>query len=212
MIKFLKKLFQGNPLDSEIKTTEQSYLSNSDNETDNEKIVEPGEYEYTQYKTIPIPKVSVIDDPSQREYNKPYRRSGDDANIVRVIQPQPEGTPKKVGEYVSIAGITRNDQNAQKFVSGENINIVLKKDPSNPYDKNAIKVYGNSLIDEEETNLFLGYIPKEHTKKLVKHDTLKATIKTIFFPTETKSYGFRIDIWSKRNQKIKVENKPYDKS
>lgn len=156
--------------------------------------------------------IPVIDDPSKRKYNKPFRKSDDEENVVRIIQRQPEGTPKKVAEFVPIAGITRQKNDALKLITSKNFSMRLEKDPDNPYDKNAIKVFGDCEIGEEEMSLFLGYIPRDEAKKLVKYNKLKATVRVIYLPTHSKSIGFRLDIWSEKATRKKVEEKPYDEN
>ncbi|RST76175.1 hypothetical protein D4T97_005170 [Siminovitchia acidinfaciens] len=156
--------------------------------------------------------IPVIDDPSLRVYNKPFRQSDDAENVVRIIQRPPEGTPKKVAEFVPIAGIKKQERNALRVITSKSFAIRLEKEPNNPYDKNAIRVFGDCEVDEEETSFSLGYIPKDVAKKLAEFNKLKATVRVIYLPTSSKSIGLRLDIWSERAKRKKIEENPYDKN
>lgn len=216
MIKFLNKLFGGKE-----EATRQSEERLKANEpispaTELDPLEEPEQFEeeihserQEQQSIIPI-----IDDPSERKYNEPFRKSDDEENVVRIIQKPPKGTPKKVAELVPIAGIKRRENEALKVITSTNFAMRLEQEPDNPYDKNAIKVFGDCEIDGEETSYFLGYIPREDAKKLAKYNVLKATVRMIFLPTSTKTIGFRLDIWSERANKKnkKTEEKPYDEN
>lgn len=203
MIKFLKRLFSEK---EDIKQPEEpkriyepiSPVIQSESLENQRRNKETHNERQEKHSSIPI-----IDDPSKRKYNEPFRRSDDDENIVRIIQKPPKGTPKKVAELVSIAGIKRREKEALKVITSESFSMRLEKEPDNPYDKNAIKVFGDCEINGEETSYFLGYIPKEEAKKLAKYEVLKATVRMIFLPTSTKTIGFRLDIWSKRENKQK---------
>src|SRR5699024_7502577 len=120
--------------------------------------------------------IPVIDDPSERNYNEPYRKSDDDSNVIRLIQKAPKGTPKKVAEFVSVAGVQRNQDDAIKVISGDTFSFKLEKEPNNPYDKNAIKVIGIFEASGEEKSLFIGYVPKEVAKEIVMYEKLKPTL------------------------------------
>ncbi|MBB6449477.1 tetratricopeptide (TPR) repeat protein [Geomicrobium halophilum] len=207
MINLLKKMFS---------TSQEQEIKHMRSQKPNIKTKNAGDKQYSKKvdklsKGQLFPKVATIDDPSKRKINEAYRLSDDLENMVRVNPPQPKGTPKKVLEFVPIAGIQRRKKDALKFAISENIYLELEKEPDNSYDKNAIKVNGICTINGNEQTIFLGYVPGKYTKQLSNYNTLNATIKTIYYPTDEKGIGFRMDIWSEKNNK-KVEGKSYNKS
>ncbi|QQK80690.1 hypothetical protein HUG20_12805 [Salicibibacter cibi] len=220
MFNLFKKMFQDNSLTSQEKAikrmrsqklntktanTKNIAIKNTDNKQRSNKIEKLDKGKLS-------PKVPTIDDPTKRKLNEAYRRSGDPENMIRVNQPKPKGTSKKVIEFVPIAGIQKREKDALKFATSENISLELEKEANNPYDKNAVKVYGNYTINENENTIFLGYVPGKYTEQLSSYNTLNATIKTIYFPTEKKGIGFRMDIWGERNNKKTIGEQSYDKS
>lgn len=166
----------------------------------------------SESNVIPI-NVPVIDDPTARGIDKEFRLSSDSENTIRLNQPQPKGCPRKIEEFVSVVGLTKENReiDAKKFILGKERRIELKRQPDNPYDKNAIEVIGHCLVEGEAFSCKLGYIPAKVAKKIVGHEELKATIKAMYYPTEERSIGIKIDIWTKRKAVKKVEQKEYKK-
>lgn len=142
--------------------------------------------------------IPVIDEPSKREYNTPYRKSSDGDNIARINQKSPKGTPKKVAEFVLVVGISNYQKDVMKVISSSNYSFELEKEPENTYDKNAIKVLGIAENDGKEESVLVGYIPKEVAEEITNYKKLKCTVCVIYFPTSSKSVGLRLDIWSNK--------------
>jgi hypothetical protein len=98
---------------------------------------------------------------------------------------------------------------AKQFVKGKDRQIELRKQPDNPYDKNAIEVYGHWTNQGKSFIEKLGYLPSKVASSLVNEPELKATIKLMYLPTEETSVGIKIDVWTKMKKRVKVEDKPY---
>jgi hypothetical protein len=153
----------------------------------------------------------IITDPTKREYNKGFRLEDDERHVVRINQLQPKGFPKKIAEFITVAGITMENRDvvAKQFVKGKDRQIELRKQPDNPYDKNAIEVYGHWTKQGKSFTEKLGYLPSKVASKLVNEPELKATIKVMYMPTDETSVGIKIDVWTKMKKRVKVEEKPY---
>ncbi|MDR6225724.1 HIRAN domain-containing protein [Desmospora profundinema] len=153
----------------------------------------------------------IISEPTKRGFDNVFRLEKDDENVLRINQHQPKGCPRKVAEFLPIVGMTKEnrDVGAKKFILGENRKLELRKQPDNPYDKNAIRVYGHCTYKDEKLTIMLGYVPREEAKKLVKFDELKATVKVMYYPTQSKNIGIRMDVWTKRNKTKATQEKPY---
>ncbi|MCM3572515.1 HIRAN domain-containing protein [Mesobacillus subterraneus] len=197
MIKFFKKLLGGNekvPSHTKIEPIPKpSNLKNNINE--NTYFVAP-----------------ISTDPSERGINKEYRLESDNHNVIRINQEQPKGFPKKAAEFVPVVGISMNNrtETAIEFIKGTDRRIELQKEPDNEYDKNAIVVVGHWVSDGESKSGKLGYLPKEIAAKLAKLDELRATLKVMYTPiNEENAIGIRIDVWSKREKKEVIAEKPY---
>jgi tetratricopeptide (TPR) repeat protein len=199
MIEILKKLLSGKDAVSSITNAEQKLKP-----TNFKKI--------TKADTYPVASVST--DPIEREYDQEYRLEIDNKNVIRINQKQPKGFPKKAAEFVSVAGITMNgrEQIAIEFLKGTERKIELQREPDNQYDKNAIAVHGHWSSGNESKSGKLGYLPREVAVKLSTIDELRATLKLMYTPIDSNnSIGIRIDVWSKREKKQAVSEKPYKK-
>jgi len=212
MLKLIKKLF--GTLDKEDLKNEVSQ-----SKTDDPIKVEIHTTSASQIPDTPIVKksrntfpynVPIIDLPPERGFNRDFRKSADDLNVIKVNQYQPEGFPRKVEEFISIAGITQEgrQKDAVKFMSGKERQIELRREPNNPYDNNAIEVYGHYVLEGKSHSCKLGYLPAKTAKELLEEDEIRATLKVMYYPLEGKSAGIRIDLWGKRKPsevKVKVQ-------
>lgn len=196
MIKFFKKLL-GN---------KETVLTN----TRSEPTINP--INIANKNTNKFLVASISTDPSEREFNQEYRLESDNQNVIRINQEQPQGFPKKAAEFVPVAGITLDNRlnTAIEFIKGTERRVELQKEPDNHYDKNAVAVYGHWVSAGLSRSGKLGYLPREIAAKLSNVDELRATLKIMYTPIhEENAIGIRIDVWSQREKKATVTDKPY---
>lgn len=172
--------------------------------------------------------ISIIYSLEEREFDVPYRKdnSSDDEDIIRFIRKQPKGTPKKIYSLCNVVGVSYRQEEALKAVVGDNLSLRAEKEPTNPYDSNAIKIIADYEENDKKKSVKIGYIPREKAKKLVKYNNINITLRTIYLPDElavmylnkdsSGNVGFRIDIWvesqKQKNKKKVFEEQPYDSS
>jgi hypothetical protein len=136
-----------------------------------------------------------------------YRRPGDPRHIVRVNQPAPKGCPRKLKEFVQVAGVTHKHRQStvRAFIDGSERRVELIRDPTNEVDPNAVRVVG-SWTDESGEALHgkPGWLPKAVAAELAaKHPSapIRATVKAMFRARAFKSAGLRIDVWGPRRKR-----------
>lgn len=153
----------------------------------------------------------IIEEINERGYNNDFRLSSDDIDVIRINQQPPGGLPKKAKEFVAVVGLTKENRHifVEKFIKGSNRRIELRKEPTNPYDCNAIEVYGYCEYEGESIDSKLGYIPKEIAKALSKKEKIGATIKYMTLPYLTRGLNIKIDIWTERAKSTKKIEKQY---
>nr|WP_245335993.1 HIRAN domain-containing protein [Staphylococcus sp. GDY8P198P] len=169
--------------------------------------------------------ISLADSVEEREIDVPYN-SSDDEDIVRFIRKQPKGTPKKIYSLCNVVGVSYRQEEALKAVVGDNLSLRAEKEPTNPYDSNAIKIIADYEENDEKKSVKIGYIPREKAEELVKYNNINVTLRTIYLPDaiavmypskdSSGNVGFRIDIWiesqKQKNKKKVFEEQPYDSS
>ncbi len=147
----------------------------------------------------------IITDYYERGIEKEFRRPDDPENIIRINQKVPKGLPKKLYEYISVAGVahsTRIESVKDFIINGNNRNIELIREPENLYDKNAVKVIGHwsdNVGNQKSTQI--GYLPAETALKIAKDYKdveIGVTIKALYMPVGPKSPGIKIGIWGPR--------------
>lgn len=134
-------------------------------------------------------------------YEEDYRRPDDPTWVIRIEQPRPKGLPKKVANFIDVAGISRQQENAKAFIKGLDRALELERDPRNKYDKNAIKVIGvwyDSGGNEYREQL--GWVPANVAKDIPSNIAIGATIESMYKPRPGMNAGLRIDIWGPRNK------------
>lgn len=142
--------------------------------------------------------------PNINEDEQEYRRPDDPPHIIRIDQPRPQGLPKKIAEYINVAGISQPEYQkvTLSFIHGKQREIELERDPMNQYDPNAIKVIG-TWVDESGVRHReqLGWVPAKTAKEIAENypdARIGASLEAIFLPREGKSAGLRIDVWGPR--------------
>lgn len=63
-------------------------------------------------------------------------------------------------ERLAVAGIARRKSAAIRFVKGSEHRLELEPEPSNPHDRNAVRVVGCSRGLFRHRRTFLGYVPR----------------------------------------------------
>lgn len=236
VFKKLKKLFavekkNDNSFVAEKKETQseevkkESIVKRSEKE---QRIIDLAYEAYEKYANI-----SLAYSVEEREIDVPYN-SSDDEDIVRFIRKQPKGTPKKIYSLCNVVGVSYRQEEALKAVVGDNLSLRAEKEPTNPYDSNAIKIIADYEENDEKKSVKIGYIPREKAEELVKYNNINVTLRTIYLPDaiavmypskdssgnliydSSGNVGFRIDIWvesqKQKNKKKVFEEQPYDSS
>lgn len=69
-------------------------------------------------------------------------------------------------QRLDVAGIQNYKSSALKFIKAKQPSLLLERDPSNKYDKNAIKVIGCGKGLLGTRNYHIGYVPEKAAKKI----------------------------------------------
>ena len=142
---------------------------------------------------------------SEAGFEQDYRLSDDPPEAIRINQAAPKGLPKRLADFITVAGVSFQQANAISFVKGTGREIELERDPTNKYDKNAIKVIGTWFDQEEnEYEELLGWVPAELAKEIPADIRIGATIKSMYVARSGKNAGLRIDIWGPKAKKPKT--------
>ena len=145
----------------------------------------------------PLP---VISPEEAFPFNQEFRYPGDPPHWVRIRQPSPEGA-LLFAQGVEVAGISFEGtrENALHFAYGKERSLELKRDPLNPYDKNAVEVIGRWRDAQgKERSGLLGYVPRELALRLAQEASsshLYVTLETLILPRRKKSPGIRFSVW-----------------
>jgi len=104
------------------------------------------------------------------------------------------------GEY-PVAGVSKYQEALTHFIEGSDRRLVLEPEPTNQYDRNAIRV--DAIWREADGEQFrgpIGYVPREHAAVLARRDPnliLHARPIVLFRPTKNRHAGIRIEMgWS----------------
>src|SRR5688572_4402613 len=129
----------------------------------------------------------VITEPYSRGFDREFRLSEDEEHVIRINQRQPTGLPRKIAEFVPVAGITKPDAfpKAQAFILGSNRLVDLERMPDHPVDPNAIAVLGTWVADGVTHKARLGYVPAAVAAELAKlgrETPIGATLKVMYAP------------------------------
>jgi len=156
--------------------------------------------ETVPFSRSPEKNLPVISPEEAFPFNQEFHYPGDPPHWIRLRQPVPEGA-KLFAQGIEVAGISFEStrENVVHFVYGKERSLELKRDPQNPYDKNAIEVIGHWRDEEgKEHSGLLGYVPRELALRLAK-DALSAelfaTLETLILPRRRKSPGIRFSVW-----------------
>ncbi len=108
-----------------------------------------------------------------------------------------------------VVGVSKEDRAHKFLVLGDepDFKIYLEREPTNTYDKNAIKVMGTATIDGTQITEQLGYLPKETAAWLKDLKELDARPYSVYLPCEDRSYGLRIRMLIRSAPRKKKEAK-----
>jgi hypothetical protein len=104
--------------------------------------------------------------PISEELQVDWQDSGEYGH-KKIFQPD---IPDGYQIYLSfpVAGIHAYWVQAAKFANSQSQSLVLERELNNPYDKNAIKIIGESLAGKS----CIGYVPKDSAKIIVRSEML----------------------------------------
>jgi len=83
--------------------------------------------------------------------------------LINLRKHHPYSLPKKYMLYIEKldpAGLFYRLSDAMEFVKSDNLWLELEQEPTNTYDKNAIKVMGCSKMDTKIVRRHIGYLPR----------------------------------------------------
>ena len=152
---------------------------------------------------LKLPPAPVISPDEVPPFDYEFRYPRDPPHWVRLRQAPPSGF-RLFAQGVEVAGISFEDaqENAFLFSYRKERSLELRRDPENPYDKNAVEVLGRwSDENGKECSGHLGWVPKELAARLASETPqaeLFATLETVIFPRGKKSPGLRFSIWLKK--------------
>ena len=103
------------------------------------------------------------------------------AETIRFQPPIPDGYAV-FENHLKVAGISHRQEAAQQFAQGDQQSLKLEPEPSNQYDRNAIRVIGVwSDSSGEEKSTHLGYIEKDLARLLTRYvPRVLARLRSIF--------------------------------
>lgn len=137
-----------------------------------------------------------------------YRFADDEPNVIRIGQARPKGLPKKIANFVKVAGVSYREDDVKAFIRGTNRRLELRREPDNPHSKDgtAVAVFGHFELDGQPQTVQLGYLPHNASQEIAAEYADKpigATVERMFIAGKGKGPGLRIDVWAPRNKAIK---------
>ena len=141
-------------------------------------------------------KFLILDDNEVPPKNIWYRRSRwHDSYFLRMDTEWSKDWANYTAEE-HVAGASYEDRARQFIILGDqpDFTIYLEREPTNKYDKNAIKVMGKATVDGNITVEQLGYLSKETAANLKEEQELEARPYSVYFPHEEISFGLRIRV------------------
>ena len=117
-----------------------------------------------------------------------------------------------VEREVPVSGISHAParRHAEAFIRGSRRQVVLERDPTNPFDQDAVKVVG-LWLDEDETKQTgqIGWLPRELAKRIASglppNTPLAAELELMFAPTADTGPGVRLTVLRPRAKRLSKE-------
>ncbi|MGG2466821.1 hypothetical protein ACOV1W_03740 [Paraclostridium bifermentans] len=127
-----------------------------------------------------------------------------DTNIneeVEINELAPDGY-HKMFYYEKLVGVTFENREVfvENFINGSNRNINIVREQNNPYDPNAIKVFGTCELNNKPLSGELGYIEASTACKLKDFKDIYVTLSSVKLPNK-----IRLDIWISNEDKKNIE-------
>ena len=123
-------------------------------------------------------------------------------NDILINDTAPEGY-YKIYNYEKVVGVTFDNREVfvEQFINGSNQKVILKKDKNNEYDENAIKVYGECLLNNQLKSGELGYLSANLAAKLKDFNSIYGTVNAVNQPNK-----IRLDIWVNEEEHKILDN------
>lgn len=149
-----------------------------------------------------IKPTPIVEAPNRRGYDRDYRRPGDDRHIIRINQKAPKGYPKKLHDWVAVAGVSYRQAAVIEFINGHQRRITIEHEPDNTHSDTALKVVGHWLDSQHRAaSGQLGYLPSEISAAITADlNDIGARIETMYAPHGGQAAGLRVSIWGKRKR------------
>src|SRR5262249_25605130 len=136
---------------------------------------------------------------SNNTVKKPRNSDRRDGRGVMVKHEPPAGMACRYRD-VAVAGISYRAEAGTEFVFGSNQRIQLEREPTNPKDRNAIKVIGIWVHRGVSRREHIGYVPKETAAQIAARysgSPLQAVPIVVFQPDgDHETPGVRFDIYT----------------
>ena len=150
-----------------------------------------------------------------------YQEEDDEAHVIRVESSFPPGVEPFPSEdhWVAVAGITKYEDAVRAFIASKVRHVTLEREPSNPHDRNAVRVFGLWRgHDGYAAGGALGYLPREEAAAvatLSRRWFLHGRLVALYAPRPGKNPGIRIQIGHSKtadptDQEIDIELAPAD--
>lgn len=158
----------------------------------------PAVIRYRRHADDPAP---IIDEPDRRGYDVDFRREGDEPFIFRVNQHQPKGFPKKLANYVAVAGVSFRQMEVIEFIRGRNRCLSVRPEVITGGQLPALAVIGQwaDWIGGRHEAL-LGYLPND-VREAIGDTPVALTLEAMYQATDERSAGLRVDVWQPRPKK-----------
>ena len=116
---------------------------------------------------------------------------------------------RKVAWDIKVAGISLRTEAAARFIAGTFQRLEIEREPDNPVDANALKIFGSWFDSDGKPNHeHLGYVPREIAESVqaeAEGSPLAVALRAMFPPHDGKGPGLRMDIWTTRRRTKKAQ-------
>lgn len=108
----------------------------------------------------------------------------------------------KILFYEKLVGVTFENREifVEKFINATNRTIIFVREKNNPYDSNAIKIFGSCELNNDFLSGELGYLESSTAYKLKDFKDIYITLNSVKLPNK-----IRLDIWISDEDKKNIE-------
>jgi HIRAN domain len=141
-------------------------------------------------------KFLILDDHEVPPKNLWYRRSRWYDSFFLRMDTEWSNDWKNYSLEERVVGVSYEDRARQFIILGDqpDFTIYLEREPTNTYDKNAIRVMGKATVDGNNIIEQLGYLSKETAAGLKDEKELDARPYSVYLPHEEQPFGLRIRV------------------